>query len=319
MRGFRVCRGHGVQRLCGGILGYMADSVLENNAFNSASTISAHGADISAVHGANNRNGASASVDGSGNVWNGLGFSFGEDDSSPWKMRKNALPELYFESSLKAVTIFHISPEQLSLGREGAGSVRVDVVSEGAWNVASNASWAVPETFSGHGDGSFTVTAAPNNSSASRSGIMEVTTPEGLVRLLSITQAGNPYEQWKKDRFPAGTPEDQMAPDACPAGDGISNLMKYATGLDPLKPCGSVTRLTVREKDGGDSRLVLEWPVNPEAVDVEHSVECSPDLETWTPVQVMETKGKTEAVFEDPEPVHGGNARRFLRLKVTRQ
>lgn len=197
--------------------------------------------------------------------------------------------------------------------------MRVDVVSEGAWNVASNASWAVPETFSGHGDGSFTVTAAPNNSSASRSGIMEVTTPEGLVRLLSITQAGNPYEQWKKDRFPAGTPEDQMAPDACPAGDGISNLMKYATGLDPLKPCGSVTRLTVREKDGGDSRLVLEWPVNPEAVDVEHSVECSPDLETWTPVQVMETKGKTEAVFEDPEPVHGGNARRFLCLKVTRQ
>ena len=48
-------------------------------------------------------------------------------------------------------------------------------------------------------------------------------------------------------------------------------------------------------------------------------MECSPDLETWTPVQVMETKGKTEAVFEDPEPVHGGNARRFLRLKVTRQ
>lgn len=207
----------------------------------------------------------------------------------------------------------------VSLGRGGAGSVRIDVVSEDAWNVASNVSWAVPETLSGHEDGSFTVTAAPNNSSASRNGSMQVTTPEGLTRLLSITQAGSPYDQWKKDRFPAGTPEDQMAPDACPAGDGISNLVKYATGLDPLKPCGSVTRLTVREKEDGDSRLVLEWPVNPEAVDVEHSVECSPDLETWVPVQVMETKGKTKAVFEDPEPVHGGNARRFLRLKVTRQ
>lgn len=303
----------------GGILGYMADSVLENNAFNSASAISAHGEDISAVHRANNRNGASASVGGSGKVWNGLGFSFGEDDSSPWKMRQNSLPELYFESSQKAVTVFRISPEQLSLGREGAGGVRIDVVCEGAWNVASHASWAVPETLSGHGDGSFTVTAAPNNSPASRSGSMEVATPEGLTRLLSIIQAGSPYDQWKKDRFPDGTPEGQMAPDACPAGDGISNLMKYATGLDPLKPCGSVTRLTVREKENGGKCLVLEWPINPQAVDVEHSVECSPDLETWAPVQVMETKGKTEAVFEDPEPVHGGNARRFLRLKVTRQ
>ena len=303
----------------GGILGYMANSILENNVFNSASSISAHGADVSAVHHANNRNGASASVDGSGNVWNGLGFSFGESDASPWKMAQDSLPVLYFESSQKEVTIFRISPEQLSLGREGAASVRIDVVSEGGWNVASNASWATPETFSGHGNGSFTVAFSPNNSSVSRSGSIEVATPEGLIRLLSITQAGSPYDQWKKDRFPAGTPEEQMAPDACPAGDGISNLMKYATALDPLKPCGSVTRLTVREKKDGDSHLVLEWPVNPEAVDVEHSVEYSPDLETWTPLQVMETKGKTEAVFEDPESVHGSNARRFLRLKVTRQ
>ena len=311
--------GTAVSVYAGGILGYMADSVLENNAFNSASSISAHGADISAVHRANNRNGASASLDGSGSVWNGLGFSFGENDSSPWKMGEDSLPVLYFESSQKVVSIFRISPEQLSLGRKGAVSVRIDVVSEGAWNVASSLSWATPETLSGHGDGSFTVTVAPNNSPASRSSSIEVTTPEGLTRLLSITQSGSPYDQWKKDSFPAGTPEDQMAPDACPAGDGICNLMKYATGLDPLKPCGSVTRLTVMKKEDGDSHLVLEWPVNPEAVDVEHSVECSSDLETWMPVQVMETKGKTGAVFEDPEPVHGGNARRFLRLKVARQ
>ena len=58
-----------------------------------------------------------------------------------------------------------------------------------------------------------------------------------------------------------------MAPDACPAGDGISNLMKYATGMDPNQPCGSVTKLAVREEAGG-KYLVLSWPVNPEATDV---------------------------------------------------
>ena len=40
-----------------------------------------------------------------------------------------------------------------------------------------------------------------------------------------------------------------------PAGDGVTNLMKYATGLDPLKPCGSVTKVSVEEGVEGSRHL----------------------------------------------------------------
>lgn len=81
-----------------------------------------------------------------------------------------------------------------------------------------------------------------------------------------------------------------MAPDACPAGDGVTNLMKYATGLDPNKPCGSVTGLAIRE-EGGKKYLVLSWPVNPEAADVAFSVESSSDLKEWSDEGIVTPAG----------------------------
>ncbi len=95
--------------------------------------------------------------------------------------------------------------------------------------------------------------------------------------------------------------------------------MKYATGLDPLRPCGSVTSVTAREGEDGKMHLVLSWPVNPDATDVKHEVEASTDLKTWTLVGEAETAGKTAAQFVDPEAVGAAGGRRFLRLKVTRE
>lgn len=136
--------------------------------------------------------------------------------------------------------------------------------------------------------------------------------------VLAWTRTPSPYDQWKKDHFPDGTPEDQTAPDACPAGDGITNLMKYATGLDPDKPCGSVTALAAREENGG-CRLALEWPVNPAATDVTFSVESSEDLVSWREEAVIEPSGN-RAEYLDTVVIDGNApARRFLRLKVTRE
>lgn len=138
--------------------------------------------------------------------------------------------------------------------------------------------------------------------------------------VLNWMRTPSPYEKWKNDHFPGGT-EDQTAPGACPAGDGITNLMKYATGLDPNKPCGSVTTLKVG-KETGERRLVLEWPVNPAATDVTFTVESSENLVEWryaatvTPVE----PSRDRAEYQD-SAVMDGNAsqRRFLRLKVTRE
>lgn len=136
--------------------------------------------------------------------------------------------------------------------------------------------------------------------------------------VLAWTRTPSPYDQWKEDHFPDGTPEGQTAPDACPAGDGITNLMKYATGLDPDKPCGSVTVLAAREKNG-ERRLVLEWPVNPAATDVTFSVESSEDLVSWREEAVIEPSGN-RAEYLDTVVIDGNApARRVLRLKVTRE
>ncbi len=67
--------------------------------------------------------------------------------------------------------------------------------------------------------------------------------------LKSWTPIPSPYENGRMTilQTTSGRPNRS---DAIPAGDGITNLMKYATGLPPLQPCGSVTTLTVREVDG---------------------------------------------------------------------
>lgn len=95
--------------------------------------------------------------------------------------------------------------------------------------------------------------------------------------------------------------------------------MKYATGLDPLKPCGSVTTLAVRKEEGGREYLVLDWPVNTEAVDVVFSVESSADLKTWNEEETaVPAGGKGE--YRDTVAIdENAPQRRFLRLKVTRE
>ncbi len=108
-----------------------------------------------------------------------------------------------------------------------------------------------------------------------------------------------------------------MAPDACPAGDGISNLMKYATGMDPNQPCGSVTKLAVREEAGG-KYLVLSWSVNPEATDVTFHVESSSDLEEWADEGAVTPDGACGEFRDTVALGKGSPERRFLRLKVTR-
>lgn len=135
--------------------------------------------------------------------------------------------------------------------------------------------------------------------------------------VLAWARTPSPYDQWKKEHFSDGTPEDQTAPGACPAGDGVTNLMKYATGLDPNKPCGSVTTLKAREENG--RRLVLEWPVNPAATDVTFSVESTEDLVSWREEAEIEPSGD-RAEYVDTVVMDGeAPARRLLRLKVTRE
>lgn len=169
----------------------------------------------------------------------------------------------------------------------------------------------------GHPDG------VGNKSAAGRSGTVVFRASDKQECAVTVTQAGADlagYDKWVQDSFPPDATADRTAADAAPAGDGVTNLMKYATGLDPLKPCGSVTKVSVEEGVEGSRHLVLRWPVNPQAAEVKHEVEVSPDLVNWTSLGEVETAGKTSAEFRDAEPVQdSAMKRRFLRLKVTRE
>lgn len=228
-------------------------------------------------------------------------------------------------------TSFPDTPSPFSLSRVGAvlpaegGTADVEVQMEEenlGWMVTVRPEWLSVSADSGIGRTTVVLTAGENKSGRPRSGTVVFRASEGQECSVSVTQeapetAG--YDKWVQDKFPSGTAGDQTAPEAAPSGDGIVNLMKYATGLDPLRPCGSVTSVTAKEGEDGKMHLVLSWPVNPDAMDVKHEVEASTDLETWTLLGEAETAGKTSAEFMDPEAVGTGRERRFLRLKVTRE
>lgn len=215
-------------------------------------------------------------------------------------------------------TSFPMTASPFGLSRVGAsvpaagGAVDVEVqMKEEAlgWVVADSPEWVSVSAASGIGRTTVILTASENKSAAGRSGTVVFRASDKQECAVTVTQAGADlagYDKWVQDSFPpdatGGTGRLRMA---APAGDGVTNLMKYATGLDPLKPCGSVTKVSVEEGVEGSRHLVLRWPVNPQAAEVKHEVEVSPDLVNWTSLGEVETAGKTSAEFRDAEPRAG--------------
>lgn len=102
-----------------------------------------------------------------------------------------------------------------------------------------------------------------------------------------------------------------------PAGDGVSNVMKYALGLNPLAVATNlVPQAQVTQVQGVD-RLVLTVNKNANALGVVYTVEGSSDLSSWSStgmIRVSETG--TQLVVADGVPLSQTN-RRYLRLRVS--
>lgn len=124
------------------------------------------------------------------------------------------------------------------------------------------------------------------------------------------------YNAWM-DALPDGEkpPENQRGHDDKPAGDGMSNLLKYALGLKPLTPSGQeAPRVTAFS--GGKLAVELTRATSSTAV---IGLEASTDLVTWAPVDF--SVEWQENVGADRERVHfaidAPNARSyFIRLRV---
>ena len=102
------------------------------------------------------------------------------------------------------------------------------------------------------------------------------------------------------------------------SGDGVSNLTKYALGIDPLRSITTAQRPAVALSTGSPSYLTLSVPRRLRRTDVVYVPEASADLATWSSgPSVTTTVQDTETMLVVRDRVAAGTGlRRYLRLRV---
>jgi hypothetical protein len=146
---------------------------------------------------------------------------------------------------------------------------------------------------------------------------------EGSNSVEVTAQPLSPIQLWRQTNFGTINANDPVAGDAAmPMNDGITNLMKYALGLDPKKmdAAGLPSPALL------SGYLTLTFNRQKIATDITYHVEASFDFNAWPEIWnssgVAYGGGSASAqpvTVSDTVPistVHAGG--RFLRLKITR-
>lgn len=133
----------------------------------------------------------------------------------------------------------------------------------------------------------------------------------------SFTVAGD-FETWRIEHFTTQQRADLQVsgPNAVLTGDGFSNLMRYALGLDPVQPVGAAAPAS----SATETDWVLTYSRPAATTDLTYAVEASTDLVSWstfgvTHVMVGSSSGMQQWQATYPR---ASASRLFLRLKVTR-
>lgn len=135
-----------------------------------------------------------------------------------------------------------------------------------------------------------------------------------------------PYAAWQGTYFTAAELKDSnvSGPQANPAGDGISNLMKYALNLNPKVNGAAGLPKVSMTTTGGQIYLTLTYTKVLAATDLTYTPEVSGDLQAWAAgsslVTVSATNnadGTTQTVVVRDATAASGTGRRFIHLKVT--
>jgi hypothetical protein len=127
-------------------------------------------------------------------------------------------------------------------------------------------------------------------------------------------------DHWRTQNFgPGATNSGAAADDASPAGDGISNLLKYSLGLNPqlAYPPGAATSISL--DPAGHLRMSVAR--NPAATDVSLTIEVTSDLNSpasWSAADTtIDQNTETTLQAHDNVPISAARVR-FIRLNVTR-
>ncbi len=137
---------------------------------------------------------------------------------------------------------------------------------------------------------------------------------ELLTREYVLPTTSQGYREWSVI-FRDEKRNSITAPLADPDGDGLPNLLEYALDCDPLKP--SVNALPTVGTLAIDDNIHLTFTTtkNPDATDVNYTVESSTDLVTWTNAGLVTlTDTTTRLVVRDSQPL--GTTPRFFRLNI---
>lgn len=128
-----------------------------------------------------------------------------------------------------------------------------------------------------------------------------------------ISAAASRFTTWQERNFP--DPADRVNPavggaHAMPAGDGISNLLRYALDLPwSFRAQDALPRLNTEEGAPAVTFMVADWKD-----DVRYRLESSANLTDWN--TVWERNGEAAGMLSIPVS-QGDLPQRFYRLKVT--
>ena len=190
---------------------------------------------------------------------------------------------------------------------------------------------------------SFTVPIYNDNvSGPNRTVALSLSAPAGGATLGTASQlltiVENPTQNWRFAKFGANANIPSISGDAAnPAGDGISNLVKYALSMDPNSSATSPA-LSFSFVSGG---WRLDFRRNALANDVTLTVEQSADLTQWSSAMVYGAASGWTAVAPGTSAVEsavtgsgvdqsvgvtvtipdlsaGATSRQYFRLKVAR-
>ena len=130
------------------------------------------------------------------------------------------------------------------------------------------------------------------------------------------------FAGWRQDHFSEGEGSDPSisGPDADPDGDGLSNFLEFALGLDPRVSDAAGAVVGGKMEDGGESYFSLTFRRRIDRGNLLYQVEKSDDLAIWTALSGVETMtqdnldGTETVTVRSDAPLGAGPE--FLRLKV---
>lgn len=140
--------------------------------------------------------------------------------------------------------------------------------------------------------------------------------------LATVTIEDLPFDEYRFENFGAST--QNIDPDEDFDGDGNSNLIEYAFGLNPTESDVLPFNLLLDDRSASDRMLELEYHEDTRLTDIEYIPESSSTLapSSWDASSVRITRGAIVSGIQEVKasvPVESTNTRRFLRVRVERR